>query len=154
MPGELTEITEVATALGMLNHDLATAATLLPPAELENVPLAVWQRLIEAYAQPKYRPSFARAFDNVGFPVMPTVVSAGGHGEAPRGLLAFLRRAAAIEPPVFRHQSPHVITPRDFDLSPYFEIVKFNAVHVDEAHFDYRQIRWENDAPIQRKGVS
>jgi hypothetical protein len=96
----------------------------------------------------------ARAFDNVGFPVMPTVVSPGGNGHAPRSRLGFLRRADAIEPPVFRHQSPHVITPRDFDLSPYFEIVKFNAVDVDEAHFDYRQIRWENDAPIQRKGVS
>ena len=96
----------------------------------------------------------ARAFDNVGFPVIPTVVSTGGNGHAPRRRLAFLRRAAAIEPPVFRHQSPHVITPRDFDLSPYFEIVKFNAVDVDEAHFDYRQIRWENDVPIQRKGVS
>jgi hypothetical protein len=64
VPGELTEITEVATALGMLNHDLATAATLLPPAELANVPLVVWQRLIDAYAQPRYRSSFERSFEN------------------------------------------------------------------------------------------
>ena len=64
MPGELTEITEVATALGMLNHDLATAATLMPPTELANVPIAVWQRLIDAYAEPKYRSSFVKAFDN------------------------------------------------------------------------------------------
>jgi hypothetical protein len=64
VPGELTEITEVATALGMLNHDLATAVTLLPPPEVANVPLTVWQRLIDAYAEPKYRSAFLSAFDN------------------------------------------------------------------------------------------
>jgi hypothetical protein len=95
----------------------------------------------------------ARAFDNVGFPIMPTVLSTGnGHG--PRGRLAFLRSSPDAQPPVFRHQSPRVVTPRDFDLSPYFDVVKFNAVDVDEAHFDYRRIRWENDVPTQRKGVS
>jgi hypothetical protein len=31
--------------------------------------------------------------------------------------------------------------PRDFDLSPYFEIVKFGARELDE--FDYRKLRWE-----------
>lgn len=95
----------------------------------------------------------ARAFDNVGFPIMPTVVSSG-NGTAPRGRLAFLRGRPADDPPVFRHQSPRVITPRDFDLSPWFDVVKFNAIEVDEAHFDYRRIRWEEAAPAQRKGVS
>jgi hypothetical protein len=95
----------------------------------------------------------ARAFDDVGFPIMPTVLSPGnGHG--PRGRLAFLRSQPDAQPPVFRHQNPCVVTPRDFDLSPYFDVVKFNAVDVDEAHFDYRRIRWETDAPGQRKGVS
>jgi hypothetical protein len=95
----------------------------------------------------------ARAFDNVGFPIMPTVVSPGT-GTAPRGRLAFLRGRPDDDPPVFRHQSPRVITPRDFDLSPWFDVVKFNAIEVDEAHFDYRRIRWEEDARVQRKGVS
>jgi hypothetical protein len=95
----------------------------------------------------------ARAFDNVGFPILPTVLSPGnGHG--PRRRLALLWSRPEVQPPVFRHQSPRVATPRDFDLSPYFDVVKFNAVDVDEAHFDYRRIRWENDAPAQRKGVS
>ena len=31
-------------------------------------------------------------------------------------------------------------TPRDFDISPYFEIVKFNIL--EDRRFDYRQIRW------------
>jgi hypothetical protein len=95
----------------------------------------------------------ARAFDNVGFPIMPTVLSPG-NGPGPRRRLAFLPRRGDVQPPVFRHQSPRVATPRDFDLSPYFDIVKFNAVDVDEAHFDYRCIRWENEVPSQRKGVS
>jgi hypothetical protein len=95
----------------------------------------------------------ARAFDNVGFPILPTVVSPG-NGRGPRSRLAFLRRGPDGEPPVFRHTSPRVVTPRDFDLSPYFDVLKFNAVDVDEAHFDYRRIRWEDNGPPQRKGVS
>ena len=35
-------------------------------------------------------------------------------------------------------------TPRDFDLSPYFEVVKLN--HLGDPRFDYRRIVWE-DAP-------
>jgi hypothetical protein len=41
---------------------------------------------------------------------------------------------------VFHRQVPNLITPRDFDLSPYFEVVKTNAV--EAARFDYRRIRW------------
>ena len=63
MPGELTEITEVATALGMLCPDLATAVTKRP-AELRNVPAVVWDRLVDAHGQPKYEAAFASAFDN------------------------------------------------------------------------------------------
>lgn len=63
MPGELTEITEVATALGMLCPDLATAVAKRP-TELRNVPPVVWDRLVEAHAQEKYRTSFMNAFDN------------------------------------------------------------------------------------------
>jgi hypothetical protein len=63
LPGELTEITEVATALGMLCPDLATAVTKRP-TELRNVPGPVWDRLVDAHAQEKYRTSFTKAFDN------------------------------------------------------------------------------------------
>ena len=34
---------------------------------------------------------------------------------------------------------------RDFDLSPYFEIVKFNII--EEIKFDYRKIMWAEDEP-------
>jgi hypothetical protein len=38
---------------------------------------------------------------------------------------------------------PTLITPRDFDLSPFFEIVKLNPVAKGE--FDYSRILWAED---------
>ena len=37
-------------------------------------------------------------------------------------------------------QLPTLVTPRDFDLSPYFEIIKFNVI--EDTKFDYRKIHW------------
>jgi hypothetical protein len=81
-----------------------------------------------------------RAFQNVGFPILPQVTPA----TVPAPRLTWRHRLLGRTPPpypaVFRRQLPGLITPRDFDLSPYFEIVKFHLV--DSAHFDYRRIRW------------
>ena len=44
-------------------------------------------------------------------------------------------------PAVFRRQPAAIITPRDFDLSPYFEIVKLGPIEIPT--FDYRRIRWD-----------
>ena len=44
-----------------------------------------------------------------------------------------------------RMVSPTLVTPRDFDLSPYFEIVKFNII--ESMRFDYRKIQWAEDQP-------
>lgn len=93
----------------------------------------------------------ARAFQNVGFPIMPKILPGEPDREESR-LLALVRRNRGHYPTVFRRQNPRVITPRDFDLSPYFDVVKFNAL--EERHFDYRRIRWEDDDVPQRKGVS
>ena len=41
---------------------------------------------------------------------------------------------------MFRRQVPSIITPRDFDLSPYFEVEKFHLLEVPQ--FDYRRIQW------------
>ena len=38
-----------------------------------------------------------------------------------------------------------MLAPRDFDLSPYFEVVKFNVIR--EGTFDYQRIRWAEDEP-------
>lgn len=63
MPGELTEITEIATALGMLSPTVGQAVEA-PPAELLNVPEASWQRLQQAWRIGTHRASFETAFNN------------------------------------------------------------------------------------------
>jgi hypothetical protein len=45
--------------------------------------------------------------------------------------------------------SPTLITPRDFDLSPYFEVLKFNVV--EGSRFDYHSLLWF-DEPLDRGG--
>jgi hypothetical protein len=77
----------------------------------------------------------ARAFQAVGYPIVPALVSASDV-EDPR-----------INDPygsklVMRHYSR--IVPRDFDLSPNFEILKYNIVGL--GRFDYRSI-WAEDRP-------
>ncbi len=81
----------------------------------------------------------ARAFQNVGFPILPAMTPADGPAPRP-GWRAWLRRERPFYPALFHRQLPALITPRDFDLSPYFEIVKLNAV--EAVRFDYRRIRW------------
>jgi hypothetical protein len=46
---------------------------------------------------------------------------------------------------LLRARHPTLCVPRDFDLSPYFDIVKFNARQ--SAEFDYRSLRWDEGAP-------
>jgi len=93
----------------------------------------------------------ALAFQNVGYPIMPSLTPLS---EAPpkRQLLDRLRRIRHPYPAIFSRRNPRVLTPRDFDLSPYFDIVKFNGVEAE--HFDYRRIRWADEVVGQRKGVS
>ena len=78
-----------------------------------------------------------RAFQNVGFPILPAVEPAADERQ---GWADWLRRRKTHYPAVFHRQREALITPRDFDLSPYFDVVKFNAVEVGQ--FDYRRIRW------------
>ena len=78
-----------------------------------------------------------RAFQNVGFPILPAVEPAAGERQ---GWADWLRRRKLPYPVLFHRQRETLITPRDFDLSPYFEVVKFNAVELGA--FDYKRIRW------------
>jgi hypothetical protein len=78
-----------------------------------------------------------RAFQNVGFPILPHVEPAAAE---PQGWADWLRRRKTHYPAIFHRQRETLITPRDFDLSPYFDVVKFNAV--EQGAFDYRRIRW------------
>jgi len=78
-----------------------------------------------------------RAFQNVGFPILPAIEPAA---HEPQGRVDWLRRRKTFYPALFHRQRETLITPRDFDLSPYFDVVKFNAVEL--VAFDYKRIRW------------
>lgn len=84
----------------------------------------------------------AECFDRVGFPVAPKFVEPPN--SEPGGLLGrLLGRGGAAVYGVMRRVSPTLITPRDFDVSPYFEIIKFNVI--ESLRFDYRKILWADD---------
>jgi hypothetical protein len=83
-------------------------------------------------------------FDRVGYPVLPEVM----HPEPAElveirgGLREWWRRRRRL-PGLFRSPHPSRLAPRDFDLSPYFEIVKFNVIA--DGRFDYQLIQWVRD---------
>ena len=90
----------------------------------------------------------ARLFYRVRFPIQPTL-ELGAPAAAPAGRsgAALVRRVfgqpSAAYTGIFRMRHPTLITPRDFDLSPFFEIVKLNPVAKGE--FDYSRILWAED---------
>lgn len=82
----------------------------------------------------------AQAFQNVGFPILPTITLDAE--SAPLHWYEWLLRRRTPYPARFRHKRTGLVTPRDFDLSPYFEVIKPNLVGAEA--FDYRRIRWED----------
>ena len=84
----------------------------------------------------------AEAFGKVGFPILP---------HRPRRQPGTLRekvRQQLLGRPtryaysgILRARHPTLCVPRDFDLSPYFEIVKVDARQ--KPGFDYRKLKWE-----------
>jgi len=82
----------------------------------------------------------AEAFQSVGYPILPRVVPAIGDEKARR-----IRRQNYY----IRHHS--LFAPRDFDLSPYFAVVKPTI----ERGFDYKSIQWVSEEPaLERPMVS
>ncbi len=75
----------------------------------------------------------AQAFQSVGYPILPEITLAPGRAAAKSD---YSRREIMH----IRHHS--LYTPRDFDLSPYFRIVKPTI----EFGFDYKAIEWGPDA--------
>lgn len=88
-------------------------------------------------------------FQRVGFPVAPTIehgVPVEPGAVARTGLMRrFFQRQGLPPPGIYRRRHPTLLTPRDFDLSPYFETVKFNALA--SGMFDYERIHWAEDEP-------
>ncbi len=95
----------------------------------------------------------AACFMRVRFPIVPRFEQLPGGEIAPprRSALWPLRQREISQPAGIYHPvAPSLITPRDFDLSPYFEIVKFNII--ENMRFDYRKILWAEDfTPAQIK---
>jgi len=84
----------------------------------------------------------AEAFGKVRFPILPMPAR-----ERPRTLGQRVRQKLLGRPTrrawsgLWRARHPTLCVPRDFDLSPYFAIVKFNERELSE--MDYRRLRWE-----------
>jgi permuted papain-like amidase YaeF/Yiix C92 family enzyme len=91
----------------------------------------------------------ASSFHRVKFPIVPSYEQLPPDvvPEAPRRKLWPIgsRTTGALQYGALRMVSPTLITPRDFDLSPYFEIIKFNII--ENMRFDYHKILWADDAP-------
>ena len=92
-------------------------------------------------------------FHKVGFPVLPSVTYPEGSGvpESPirrRRWSLFPRRRRTGQQGLYRRRHPTLLAPRDFDLSPYFQIVKFNLV--SERNFDYNRIEWAPEVEPQK----
>ncbi len=85
----------------------------------------------------------AEAFACVRFPILPMPAR-----RLPRTLGQRVRQRVLGRPTrrawsgLWRARHPTLCVPRDFDLSPYFEIVKFSAGELSE--MDYRKLRWED----------
>lgn len=84
----------------------------------------------------------ARAFHKVGYPILPRVATSPAPPEPTPWWRQLPFRNAKRLDARFREQDPALITPRDFDLSPYFDIVKLTHLGT---RFDYREIVWDND---------
>ncbi len=84
----------------------------------------------------------ATAFGKVGFPILPHVESTPPSQEQTPPLLRrlFSKSGGVTSQPIFRRRHPTLITPRDFDLSSYFDTIKFNVIA--SRRFDYRNIVW------------
>jgi hypothetical protein len=83
----------------------------------------------------------AQAFQSVKYPILPEITRAPGRAHAES-------RYSRREILHIRHHS--LFTPRDFDLSPYFEVVKPTIAH----GFDYKKLHWSSkvaDGDILRK---
>ena len=80
----------------------------------------------------------AEAYGEVGYPILPEITRAPGRASAQSSY----SRAEIMH---IRHHS--LYTPRDFDLSPYFQIVKPTLVY----GFDYKQVIWGDPRPVPKE---
>ncbi len=83
----------------------------------------------------------AQAFESVRYPILPNIREEKVYDDA-------TQRRVVREILHIRHHS--LFTPRDFDLSPYFEVVKLTL----KTGFDYRQLNWYEDIPEEPQNIA
>ena len=83
----------------------------------------------------------AQAFQSVQYPILPNIKAAEACDDANQ-------RQVVREILKIRHHS--LFAPRDFDLSPYFRIVKPTV----ETGFDYKQLNWYEDIHEDRQEIT
>lgn len=92
-------------------------------------------------------------FADVGFPVLPQVSypDAPGGSERPtrRPLRPVWSRRRDERDDGLRGRHPTLLMPRDFDLSPFFHVVKVAAPEV----LEYERIRWEEEIEELRRSA-
>ncbi len=100
----------------------------------------------------------AECFHRVRYPVVPRYEPFPPGAEpinAVAGFLGRFSRSGRPLPGLLKMVSPTLITPRDFDLSPYFEIIKFDVL--GGSKFDYRKLLWveetKTDTPELEKSA-
>jgi hypothetical protein len=91
----------------------------------------------------------ANAFRKVKFPIIPQFKEPPLADEDRAGLVRLIRRPDARRFGILQAVPTTFITPRDFDLSPYFEIIKFNLI--EDIKFDYRKIIWADEDGVDDK---
>lgn len=76
----------------------------------------------------------AEAFSSVQFPILP-----------------FIRNDKEQGLEVFQH-NPYLFTPKDFDYSPYFEIIKYPLFNPEEPLPYYRRLPWSKSGMLHQGG--
>lgn len=71
----------------------------------------------------------AKAFESVSFPILPVVQLKEG------------------EKVTMHQRNPNLFTPKDFDYSPYFQIIKYPMFSVDH-HPSYRKLPWTDEEVV------
>ena len=94
----------------------------------------------------------AECFRRVRFPIVPRYEPFPEGFEPMRKVVSLFERFTGArnnhQPPgLLRMVSPTLITPRDFDLSPYFAIVKYNVI--ESTRFDYQKLLWAEELEPQ-----
>ncbi len=91
----------------------------------------------------------ARAFHKARFPVVPHTASV----KADESILGrFFEEGDRALRQVFSMQDPTLVVPRDYDLSPYFQVVKFNMI--EGKLFRYKHLVWQDQVEQAQREAS